>query len=605
MSSLTSALRIGISGMQMSQVALGTVSQNVVNANTPGYSRQIIQTGATSSNGFGNGVQLQSIQRISDRFLVGRSLLAASDASYASTARSYLDTVEGAISNASADGGIEDVIGNFLKSFNQLTVEPSNSSLRRNVLQQADIAARTLNDISTNLNTTANDADAAISSELLTVNQLIKDIYQLNGQISSQQASGNGANVNDLLDARDQKVAALSERFSLQVTENTSTGGVRITTENGRKLVDEGSYVQLARGPVVGNYPSIIAQNVLTDGSLSAVQLPIDASGLTSGKIKALVDARDITVPNALAQLDELAETLAGAVNSVASQGTSYPPVRTQVSGNTGGVTAGGTDLYTTTGFTGLPGQSFNISVVNSLGNVVDTTVGGTSITFPALPGTFSLNDLAALINNNADIGNTALGTNLGVTASVATNSDGQPYLQITSTNGSNRIVLSNVTGNPLGTLGMNNLFSGTTASTITVNSAMAANPDLLPVARMRADGGVSSTDNQNIVALAQVADTKYTFAAAGGLGTQTDTPAGYASQIVSNLAVKLSSAKDRETFASSIQTQLTDQATSISGVNINEELSQMLVYQNSFQASARIVTVVNQLLQELVDSVR
>lgn len=608
MSSLTSALRIGVSGMQTSQMALSTVSHNVVNANTVGYSRQNMLTSAASTNGYGAGVQLDSIQRVSDRFLTSRVLTATSDASYATTQHGYLSSLEETFTSASAGGGLESVVGGFINSLNNLATDPSNSSLRRSAIQSATITANALNNVNLDLKTVAIDADNEITAELGNVNQLIKDIYTLNTKITQLQTSGNGSNANDLLDARAQKVSALSQSFGLQVTENTTTGGIRITTESGRKLVDESGYVQLNRGVSGSEFRSIVAQNVQQDGTLSTTQLPISPSELSTGKIKALTDVRDTIVPSLLAQVDEFTKTFTTAVNSLASAGTSSPPVRTLTSGSTSEISS------TTAGFTALNGTSINISVTNSLGNVVTTTSAGgtpagTPITFtPTLPATtLSLQDIANQINNNPTIGNAALaaatpGSTQGVIATATTDANGNPVLTITSADPNNKVVMSNVTGNALGFLGMNNIFTGSTSGTIAVKPALAANPDLFPVAQMRADGGVSSTDGSNILKIAALADSKLTFAGAGGLGTQISTGVGYLNTVISNLAVRVSGAADAETFTSNLKSQAQELATSVSGVNINEELAQMLVYQNSFQASARIISVVDDLLKELVN---
>lgn len=610
MSSLTSALRIGTSGMQYSQMALGTVSHNVVNANTQGFSRQIVQSSAASLNGYGAGVQLETIQRVTDRFLTSRVLTATSDSLYANTKASYLSSLEDTFTSSNANGGLESVVGGFINSLNNLAADPANSSLRRGAVQQAGLVANALNGVNSDLKVVATDADNAITAELGNINQLLKDIYQLNTQIAQLQSSGNGANNNDLIDARATKIQQLSQSFGLQVNENTSTGGVRITTESGRRLVDENSYVQLSRGVSGGEYRSIVAQSVMQDGvTLSASQMPISDADLSTGKIKALIEVRDTIVPGLLAQVDEFTQTFASEVNRLASQGTSSPPVRTLTSGNTAQIASNTTDLLTN-GFAGLGGASINISVTTSLGNAVTTTAGGTPITLspanmvPPAPGqtTLSLNDIANIINNNPAVGNTALGGTAGVIASVQTDANGDPYLRIQAADPNNKVVMANAGGDALGLLGMNNLFTGSSSATIAVRSDIAANPDLLPVARMRADGGVSNTDGQNIVALAALSDTKLTFGSAGGLGTQETTGVGYLNTLASTLAINVSAASDNATFATSLQGQAQELATSVSGVNINEELAQMLVYQNSFQASARIITVVNDLLQELVN---
>ncbi len=606
MSSLTSALRIGVSGMQYSQLALGTISHNVVNANTTGYSRQVVQSSAASAGGFGAGVQLDAIQRITDKFLVSRMLTATSVSSYAELKSSFMTSLENSLSSSSSSGGVESVVGSFISSMNELANDPSNSSLRRSTVEQAELTAQALNTTATELQNVANQADAQINAELDSANQLLKDIFNLNVQISGLNASSNGSNTNDLMDARDLKITQLSEIFGLQVNVNSTTGGLRITTENGRKLVDESGYVQLTRGPSSGDYASIVAYNVKQDGTLSSTPLPIDTATLASGKIKALAEIRDEVVPDLTAQLDEFTQTFTSALNTLTSQGTSYPPVTTLTSGNTGTLSATTTDMLTN-GFSALNGATLNISVTNTIGGVTTTTVGGTPITLaPINPATtLSLEDIATIINNDPTIGNTALGGTAGVIASVATDASGQPYLSISAANSNERVVMSNgTTGDAVGLLGMNNLFTGSTAGTIAVRSDISLNPDRLPVARMNTAGGVSSTDGQNILAMAQIGDTRLSFDAAASLGAQSLTPVAYLNTISSNLAVSTASSRDNATFNQTILVQAQQMATSTSGVNLDEELAQMLVYQNSFQASARVINMVNDLLQELMNIV-
>ncbi len=601
MSSLTSALRIGVSGMQYSQLALGTVSHNVVNANTTGYSRQIVQASASSVAGFGTGVQLETVQRITDRFLVSRMLTAGSTSAYATTKSSYMTSLENTLSSAGSGGGLENIVGGFVSSMSSLANDPSNSSLRRSTVEQAELTAQALNNTASDLQQVATDADNQITAELDTVNQLLKDIYLLGRQISELTTSANGGNTNDLMDARDQKITELSSTFGIQVNYDAENNGVRILTESGRKLVDSSGYVQLSRGTAVGAYPSIVAQNVRQDGSLTEAKMVIDPTDLTTGKIKALAEIRDEVVPDLMSQLNEFTETFTAALNKLSSQGTSYPPQSSLTSANTADLAAPTTDLLTN-GFASLSGATINISTTTTVGGVINTTVS-TPITLTPVAGVLSLQDIANQINNNPNIGNAALGGTAGVIATAATDVDGNPYLKIEAASTNARVVMANAgTTDVLGSLGFNNLFTGTTAATVAVRSDISANPDRFPVARMNTAGGVSSTDGQNIVAMAQIGDTRLTFDAAGTLGTQTVTGVSYLNTLASNLAVSTSSARDNETFATNLYTQSQELVTSTSGVNLNEELAQMLVYQNSFQASSRIINVVNDLLQELIN---
>jgi flagellar hook-associated protein 1 FlgK len=606
MTGLTSALRIGTKGLSVAQTSLATVSHNVVNANTPGFSRQVVQANATAIDGFGTGVELGSIQRISDRFITLRAIQASSDAEYATTRQTYLNTLEGVITGSSAQGGLDTIAADFFNSVTELSNDPSNSALKRNVVQQADLLASTVRDIDTDLTATATDADNAITADIAVINQLLKDIANLNDQIVSVSLGRtDGGNGNDLKDARDVKVAELAKTMKLEVAENGASGAVRITLENGRRLVDDAGYVQMKR--VAGMpYQGIAVQSTLVDGTLSSTEFPIDTNSLTSGRLKALVETRDNLVPNLRAQLDTFANTFRTAFNQVASQGTSVPPLRTLTSANTiGNVPTTATNLYTTPGFTTLPNSTLHISVTNSLGQPILTTQPAAQITLPGA-GPYSLTDIATLINNNPTIGNGFLGGTNGVTATAQIDANGRPFLQIQAANSTQRVVLSNGSaGDFLGTLGMNNVFTGTNASDLAIDSKFLSAPELLPTGRMRTtDGGLSNLDNQNILALGALADTKLNHAASGGLGAQITTVSQYAGQIISNLSILINDAEDRVVFTDNIQNQLEGLRSATSGVNVNEELAQMLVYQNSFQASARIINVVNQLLEELVNIV-
>lgn len=605
MTSLTSALRIGTSGLQLSQVALSTISHNIVNANTTGYSRQVVQLGSVAQGGYGNGVQLTNIERVTDNFLVSRQLGAVADTAFATTKSSYLNSIQNYFSGSGASGGLDKATTDFLSSLNQLTNDPSNTALRRNAVQQAALVAENIRTTSTNLQNTATNADNALNSEIATCNQLLKDISSLNEQIAAlTNGTVSSSNANDLIDARDQKINELSQRIKIQVN-STPNGTVRITSENGRKLVDEASYVQFTRTNGSGNYQGIGIQSVRVDGTLDPTIFPLNTDTLTTGKIKALIHIRDEAVPDLMSQLDEFTRVFTNSVNAVSSQGSSFPPVNSLSSGSTSALSNSTVDLYTNLN-SSLAGSTLHISVVDSQGDAVTTTVGGTAITLPGT-GPFSLTDLVSLINNDPTVGNTALGGTQGVIASVTNDSNGKPVLSIRAANSNNRIVMANGSGGDvLGSLGMNNIFTGTTANTVAVRSSLLSNPDLLPVARMRTtDGGISSQDNQNILALSKLADTALSFQSAGSLGTQSVTAVGYAGQILSNLAVKVSDAADRQSFNENVSSQLNGLASSVSGVNINEELSNMLVYQNSFQASSRIITVVSQLLEDLINTIR
>ncbi|MDD9919483.1 MAG: hypothetical protein OXR68_02520, partial [Alphaproteobacteria bacterium] len=451
--------------------------------------------------------------------------------------------------------------------------------------------------------------DDDIDSSIESLNIVMKNIYDLNLEISAQEtANVNGSNANDLRDRRQEQINILAKSFKIQVTEN-SNGAVRIITENGRQLVDVSTYSQLER-ITASPYDGIGVRRILSNGTLSNSVLEIDTSTLTEGSIKAMIDMRDTTIPAVLAELDNLTTTFKNEFNRLHSQGSSYPPVNSLVSGNTSGLGGVGSDLFTDLD-ANLASDTFHVSIVDSTGDPVYTTmvtglaVTGTGpITIPGA-GPFSLTDLETLINNNADVGNTALGGSLGAVATAGVDSNGQPIITMAAADSNLRIVLSNASGDALGILGMNNFFTGDDSDDIDVRSDIQSSPGLFAFGQMRTtDGGISSLDNANAIQLAAMSENTLSFTAAGGLPALTDSTTGYVNQILANFAVDMADADDRQSFAESMLFEMRESEASVSGVNIDEELAQMLIYQNAFQASARIISSVDELLQFLIQRV-
>jgi flagellar hook-associated protein 1 FlgK len=610
MVSLSSALRIANNGIQTSQVGLSTIAHNISNANTPGFSRQTAQFSAVSFNGFGNGVELLSVQRQVDRFLNARIIDQVSAQGFEQTRIDQLSDIETILGNPLADGGIDKVMNRLFTEMSTLSNQTNSSAQKRNTVQQAVLVADTLRNINTDLDTAQARIDDRIDDAIVQLNSVLKNINELNQQISAQElGSVNGANANDLKDARQKQINILAGYMGINVSD-TASGAVRITTENGRGLIDTATYSQLER--TTGTpFQGIGVRRVMVNNQPANNVFPLDFTSINSGSLRASIDVRDTDIPNLLAELNQLTTTFKNEFNRLHSAGSSFPPVNALTSRNTSGLGTTGTDLLAAGGLTSLAGNQFNVSVVDSTGDTVVTTqVTGLAITGTGpitIPGTgpFSLIDLQDLINNNADVGVTALGAGLGVTATAGVDANGQPLITMQASDSNLRIVLSNVTGDALGTLGMNNFFTGTNSDDINVRSDIKANPELIATARMRAsDAGLSSLDNRNVLELAKLSDTELNFSAAGTLGAQTDSVVGYAVQMIANFGVTLQDSQDRADFADNLLFELQEQESSIVGVNLDEELSQMLIFQQSFQASARIIRTVDDLMQFLIQTV-
>lgn len=114
----------------------------------------------------------------------------------------------------------------------------------------------------------------------------------------------------------------------------------------------------------------------------------------------------------------------------------------------------------------------------------------------------------------------------------------------------------------------------------------------------------VAAGDGSTVQEMAYAFTNQIRFPASGGLATTTTTLGGYAASILSLNAVQTANIESTQTFKSSLVTQLQTRLSSQSGVNIDEELAQMIMFQNAYAASARVITVASQMFDILNDLV-
>jgi len=132
-------------------------------------------------------------------------------------------------------------------------------------------------------------------------------------------------------------------------------------------------------------------------------------------------------------------------------------------------------------------------------------------------------------------------------------------------------------------------------SSTIQVNPDLVSNPSLL-------DGPAANPDPTISQNLSNAANASIAFAAAGNFASGTTvTLSGYASQILGQTANATAAASDNATFQSNLQTQFDARASSVSGVNVDQQLAELTVYQNMYAASAHVITAVDSMLTTLM----
>ena len=311
MGGLMGSLQIAVQSLLAQQGALEVTSNNIANANTPGYSRQIaiFQEEGSIIEGsltFGEGVSLQQIQSVRDSVL-------NLQLDQATGAQSQVDAYLGGMNqvatvfNETQGSGLQNVISQFFNSFQQLSTNPTDPTLRQAVLTAGQNLATAFNQASTALGQIRTSLDQSVVQDVGQVNQLTSQIAALNPQIAAAQAAGQSTG--SLIDQRDHLISQLSGLVDTSVTD-AGNGNVTVTTANGSPLVvgDQSFALTTQVDPQTGT------QHVFSQGT------DITES-IQSGDLGGLIQARDQGLAQAQTGLDNLAAGLIGSVNTQSAQG--------------------------------------------------------------------------------------------------------------------------------------------------------------------------------------------------------------------------------------------------------------------------------------------
>lgn len=336
---LTSVLLSGLSGLRASQTAMGVISQNIANANTPSYVRTEVTLQARSQLGAGAGVEVSNIRRAADQFLATASYIAES-ARGASAARSnLLERAQASFGNPASDATMFAALDDFWSAMTEIGVDPA-STLRRgdaisalqNVFSEIQRVGQTLQDLIA-------EADGRIADAVDQAQDLMNRIASFNEEIQLNKRTGTDASGAE--NAQAALIDQLSTLMDIRVTQQEG-GGVHVRTNGGALLVGvrAANISYSANAAPYVNHPSISFNEELgTNANLEAF--------LTGGEIKGLLQARDVDLPGLAEGLAGFAAKLGDSLNAVHNENSSSPAVSNLVGRQTGLI---GADAIGTTG---------------------------------------------------------------------------------------------------------------------------------------------------------------------------------------------------------------------------------------------------------------
>lgn len=324
MASTFMGLSIAGRGLNAAQVGLATTTNNMSNIDTTGYSRQVVNqtsigpAAVYSSSLVGSGVEVTSVDRVRSFRLDQKYWQENSAASKLEAEATYLEQVENVFGSTDTSD-ISAALDDFYASLESLSTDPSDTTARAVVLEDAENLCSILNEASASLTELRNDINSDVKTTVEQINSYASQIADLNKQIAVATASG--ASANELEDQRGILVDELSGLVGIDVTE-CEDGSLTISIE-GTNLVS-------------GNKAKELECYTVTDTSsdqygMYGIRWADSGQAFDSGDSGALngyLEVRDGTsaeskgIPYYISQLDEFTQTFAQAFNEGVTSGT-------------------------------------------------------------------------------------------------------------------------------------------------------------------------------------------------------------------------------------------------------------------------------------------
>lgn len=570
--SLMSALSAAVSGLRTTQTGINLVSQNVANADSAGYTRKIIQPVQTLNGAQSSGVKAGAVQRVMDDLLVRQLNTETSGAGYAKTRAEFataLDRLFGAPGEASS---LDDAMNDFTNKLTALANDPSSFAARQAVLASGQTLAGRIGSIANGVQELRSQAEGRIDAAVTRANELLKGIAQVNGQITAENLRGGSA---ALEDERDRMLNELAGLMDINVQKGQN-GSIMVRTPAGQTLFDGINPTTLSfdRRPALDPGMTYDSGNssvgvIRAETGAGATFDLIAGGAFRSGEIAAALEMRDEILPQAQLQLDEMAAGVARAFSDRPAE----------LDGNTLEFAA---NEASTAEFT-LDGQFHRVSAAN-LGDLQTQLQGAPYNLSVTLAG----NDMT--ITSGAGVLNLLGGSST------------RDVSQVAPPNGTDQFPFFVDRGNG------NATFTGVGGQITGFAQRMAVNTDVLSDASLlvkSASNTPQGDQSRPQAVLDALTNRRQVFSPGSGIGgvaaPVTTTVTDFSRRIVEMQGAATETAKrldeGQKVALNSIQSRFSETA----GVNIDQEMAQLVQLQTAYGANARIMTAVREMMDTLM----
>jgi flagellar hook-associated protein 1 FlgK len=563
--SLFGTIQMGASSLKAASLGLQVTGNNIANANTPDYIRErLIQSPQLPQHLgtllLGLGVKVEGVVEVIDKFLDERLRNATSDLAGTEAQDNAYTYLESAI-NELGGNDVSTSLTTFFNSIHDALNQPESASVRNLVVQKGQSLAESIRRLDSQVRTQHQDVNNQIVATANDINRLLADVAKLNEQIIA--AEGGDTSPSDAVGLRDRRAADLAQLAEITDirTIEQPTGDVTVYS-GGDYLVNRATYRTVKVVTEVDDGLTV------SEVRIAELDAPITSGG---GRLGGLIAARDTVLHGFLTEFNQLAGTLINEFNKIYSGGQGLVGYNQLTS--TSAVTSTSAALDEA----GLPftptNGIFQLHVYNSQTNQRQTV------------------DIRVDLNGlDTDTNLTTLTAQLDAVDGIAASVTADGKLQITADSPQVTFAFADDTSGVLAALGLNTFFSGTDATDIGIDQLLRSDPKKLALA----SGGVGQ-DTQNGELLANFLTQPLASQDNLSLATMYD-------RMTTNVAETSQTTHGIADGLRSFQQTLQSQHLAVSGVNIDEEAVRMIEYQRTFQASARLIATVNEMLQTLLD---
>lgn len=606
MASIFNALHIGYSALNAAQVAIDTTGHNIANAETEGYSRQRVVTAAATPIGIdpgqrGNGVQITEITRIFDKFVSDRYMSASQNKEYSDTLKKNLEELSTYFPEIDSVG-IKKDMQNYFDMWQSLANNPNNSALKVALAQQTQTLTQHINETRFQITKLQGSLNDQLEVNINEVNSIAKQIAELNNSINEAEAGGIN-NANDLRDQRNKLEMTLSKLIGSKVL----VGGVESRNDIDRNIaIQEGSYTIQAGGfnlvdgisfhPIgVDNLSNKNGYNDLYYERQDGVRIPF-ASNITGGKVGAILELRgsiigengefeDGFLQETVNNLDTFARGMIESTNNLYAQSAT-----SQMRSNTMSFSANQPLMNTDENFsTGtfdvvvydIDGQEVGRrSITIDDMTVISGAAGGIVEQFAASKDDNSDNNA---LNDIDDILNASFVSNV-FQIDLKPGFESQGYTFAIEDQGTNFA----------GVTGVNRFLDGYDAKDIALSSDFKNDPTQIRGYKSPEDG-----DNQAALDMVELQFSSLVFK--NGTNLSSDTLYGYFDRLVTKVGTQTNSAIQRNESITAQYNAIKQEYDSVSKVSMDEELANLIRYQTSYGAAAKIITTIDEMMTTLL----